>query len=449
MRFEFKLPDLAEGMVEGEVVTWLIEEGQSVQAEQPVVEMMTDKATVVITSPRAGNVLELLYGAGDIAPVGTTLFVLDVASDGSTADQEQEAATAPDPNETKKAKKPNGANVDSKEKEAKVALQAPTPERTSTRVPRGAGKALATPATRRLARELGVDIGLVSGTGSAGRVSKEDVVNFSKGPAATPAPSAAPPSTAAPKAPTLARPPASAQGAPEEREERIPIRGLRRAIYETMTRSKTTAAHFTYVDEVECTNLVQARQRLRPAAEAAGVRLNYLPFIAKAVLLSLRAFPKMNASVDDAAGEIVMKGHHHLGIAAATDAGLTVPVVRHASNLTLLRLASEIAALGEKARTNSLSPQDLGGSTFTLTSLGKLGGLLATPIINHPEVAILGVHLMEPRAVVRDGEIVARQMMNISLSFDHRVIDGHEGAAFAAQIKRYLEDPELMMLEMV
>jgi pyruvate dehydrogenase E2 component (dihydrolipoamide acetyltransferase) len=235
----------------------------------------------------------------------------------------------------------------------------------------------------------------------------------------------------------------------EESEDRQRVRGLRRAIHDAMARSKSTAAHFTYVDDVDCTNLVAARTRLKPVAESMGIRLNYLPFIAKAALLALNTHTKMNASMDDEAGEIVTKHHRHLGIAAATDAGLTVPTIKHADRLTLLELAASINDLGNKARTNTLAPHEIGGSTFTITSLGKLGGMFATPIINYPEVAILGIHRMEPRAVVRDGEIVARQMMNISLSFDHRIIDGHEGAAFAEHIKRYLEDPELMLLEMI
>ncbi|TNF26913.1 MAG: 2-oxo acid dehydrogenase subunit E2, partial [Deltaproteobacteria bacterium] len=252
------------------------------------------------------------------------------------------------------------------------------------------------------------------------------------------------PTPAAPAYSYAPRPAASG----EETEERVKLRGLRRAIYETMARSTSTAAHFTYVDEVECDNLVAARSRLKAAAEARGVRMTYLPFIAKATLLALRRFPKMNASMDDAAQEVVLKRYYHLGIAAATPPGLVVPVIKHADQLTLLDLAGHIQDLGHRARDGRLRPDELKGSTFSITSLGKLGGLHATPVINHPEVAILGIHQMQKRAVVRDDAIVIRTMMNLSLSFDHRVIDGHEGAAFAAEIKRYLEDPELMMLEM-
>ncbi|PKN55226.1 MAG: 2-oxo acid dehydrogenase subunit E2 [Deltaproteobacteria bacterium HGW-Deltaproteobacteria-14] len=466
MRLDFKLPDLAEGMIEGEIVAWLVKPGDVVRAEQPIVEVMTDKATVVIPSPHDGTISELAYAAGDIALVGTSLWIMEVAADvevtqvatTSVQDGAPSSAEEPAPVEVRGASLGAGAGS--------VAAAAPAPR--VARIPRGAGKAIATPGTRRLARELGVDIAEIVGSGKGGRVTKEDVQAhardaelgpaadvvaptthaMSHGPshpaaaAATPAPAAARPAT-----PAYSYAPRDATGG-DETEERVKLRGLRRAIYETMARSTSTAAHFTYVDEVDCENLVTARGRLKAAAEARGVRMTYLPFIAKATLLALRRFPKMNASMDDAAQEVVLKRYFHLGIAAATPPGLVVPVIKHADQLTLLDLAGHIQGLGERARDGRLRPDELKGSTFTITSLGKLGGLMATPVINHPEVAILGVHQMQKRAVVRGDAIVARTMMNLSLSFDHRVIDGHEGAAFAQEIKRYLEDPELMMLEM-
>ncbi len=431
MRYEFKLPDLAEGMVEGEIVGWLVATGDAVIAEQPMVEVMTDKATVVISSPRSGTVLELGYQSGDLAPVGTTLFVLDVEGDaGEVAETKVETSA------------PQAAPAAAPKTEAAPAYSASAVDAPPA-VTRGAGKSVATPATRRLARELGVDVGQVEGSGPGGRVTPEDVRAFVESRSRSHASAPVSAASAHAMAPLIAR-----RATGEESETRTPLRGLRRAIHDTMARSKRTAAHFTYVEEIDCTNLVQARERLKAAADAAGVRLSYLPFIAKASLLAMRAFPKMNATMDDAAGEFVQWGHHHLGIAAATDAGLTVPVIRFASDLTLIELSARIVDLSDKARRNRLSPEEARGSTFTITSLGKIGGLFATPIINHPEVAILGIHKMEPRAVVRDGAIVARQMMNISVSFDHRVIDGHEGAAFAQRIKTYLEDPDLMLLEM-
>jgi pyruvate dehydrogenase E2 component (dihydrolipoamide acetyltransferase) len=229
-------------------------------------------------------------------------------------------------------------------------------------------------------------------------------------------------------------------------DERIPLRGLRRKIAQKMQQSKNTAAHFTYVDEVDMTELVALRERSRRAAEERGVRLTYLPFIAKAVVAALRRFPMLNATLDDEKGEIVVRRSYHLGIAVATDDGLIVPVLRDADQKNLFELGREIDALGEKARTGKLAPGEASGSTFTITSLGKLGGLFATPIINHPEVAILGVHEIKKRPVVVEGQIVIRDIMLLSVSFDHRLIDGHVGAAFAQQVKSYLEDPHLLFL---
>lgn len=454
MRFEFKLPDLAEGMIECELVTWLVAAGDALKPEQPVAEVMTDKATVVIPSPVGGKVLELPHKPGDIVKVGSTLFVIAAEGDAPTQRQAGGHTTEDAPVTTSGPATQAAARpvVATEAPPAAVATAAPAvvaaPQAIATSavptVPRGPSKALAAPATRRLARELGIDIGEVVGSGPAGRVTSEDVERHGAGARAPMAAVAA--SVAAPKA---AWTPAARATSDGEVEERVKLRGLRRAIYETMARSKATAAHFTYVDEVDCEALVAAREALVGPAEKKGVKLTYLAFIAKAALLAIQRFPKINAEMDDAAQELVLKKYVHLGIAAATDPGLIVPRIRHAERLSILDLAGHIGDLAERARTNKLRPDEVKGSTFTITSLGKLGGLFATPIINHPEVAILGIHQMSKRAVVLDDDrIVARRRMNISLSFDHRVIDGHEGAAFAQAIKGYLEQPELMLLEM-
>lgn len=454
MRYEFMLPDLAEGMVEGELVGWLVDIGDEVKAEQPVAEVMTDKATVVIPSPVAGAILELPWQTGDIVKVGQPLMVFD--AEGATPTPQRSQGGHVDPSEPSES--PAAASVPV-EVEA-VAAPTPTPagvstpaprEPLATPVPRGA-RALAAPATRRLAREMGIDIAEVTGTGPGGRVTPEDVYAHGR-PAPVPVPAASARRPEPSPEPEAVRPswipPAMREAGPVgEAEERQRLRGLRRAIYETMTRSKRTAAHFTYVDEVDCENLVASRDKLARSIADKGVRLTYLAFISKAVLCALPRFPKLNASIDDERQEVVLKKHVHLGIAAATEAGLVVPVIRHADRMSLLELAWHIQDLGERARTNALRPEELRGSTITITSLGKLGGLLATPIINHPEVAIIGIHQMQKRAVVLDDDrIVARRRMNLSLSFDHRLIDGHEGAAFAQAVKVYLEDPELMLLE--
>ncbi len=449
MRFEFKLPDLAEGMVEGELVGWLVAVGDKVKAEQPVAEVMTDKATVVIPSPVAGAIVELPWQPGDIVKVGQALIIFD--ADGAAPTQRTHAGHV-DPNAAPAASAPAPATAATPPATpAPTVAPAPAPTAPAPApVPRGT-RALAAPATRRLARELGVDIGQVTGSGPGGRVTPEDLQTHARpAPAPTRKPDAAPatPAPARVQAPSWA--PSTRAAAVGESEERQKLRGLRRAIYDTMSRSKRTAAHFTYVDEVDCENLVVARDKLGKVAETKGVRLTYLAFIAKAMLAALPRFPKLNSTLDDDKQEVVLKKHVHLGIAAATEPGLVVPVIRHADRMSILDLAWHIQDLGERAKTNKLRPDELKGSTITITSLGKLGGLFATPIINHPEVAIMGIHQMSKRAVVLDDDrIVARRRMNISLSFDHRLVDGHEGAAFAQAIKVYLEDPELMLLEAV
>ncbi len=292
----------------------------------------------------------------------------------------------------------------------------------------------ATPVTRKVAAEHGIDLAGVPGTGPGGRILKSDVLSAVGG--AAPAPAAAP------------RPaPRAVSGA---EEERIPIRGLRKRIAEKMARSKRTAAHFTFVEEVDCTRLVELRSRINAAqAEAeGGVKLSFLPFIVKALVEGLRRFPTLNASVDDDKNELVIKHRYNVGVAAATPDGLIVPVIHDADRRSLRELASEIARLAADARAGKSRLDDLQGGTITITSLGPIGGFFATPVINHPEVAIFGIHKMKPTPVVRDGQIVVRDVMHVSCSFDHRVIDGSVGAQFTYEVIKYLENPELLMLEL-
>jgi pyruvate dehydrogenase E2 component (dihydrolipoamide acetyltransferase) len=418
--YEFILPDIGEGVVEAEVVRWLVHEGEDLAEDQPMVELMTDKATVQIPSPKQGRVLRLEVEEGKIALVGKPLIVLDVS--GATG------AVALSKGGNGHARSAGTISA------GPSAMTAPTGSPSLE-----AGRVLAAPATRRLARELGVDLRSVVGTGPSGRVTSDDV-RAAGGPHAGARPATATSPLARPSD-AAARPPVTSVA-----DERIPLRGLRRKIAQKMQQSKNTAAHFTYVDEVDMTELVALRERSRRAAEERGVRLTYLPFIAKAVVAALRRFPMLNATLDDEKGEIVVRRSYHLGIAVATDDGLIVPVLRDADQKNLFELGREIDALGEKARTGKLAPGEASGSTFTITSLGKLGGLFATPIINHPEVAILGVHEIKKRPVVVEGQIVIRDIMLLSVSFDHRLIDGHVGAAFAQQVKSYLEDPHLLFL---
>jgi pyruvate dehydrogenase E2 component (dihydrolipoamide acetyltransferase) len=399
MSFDFYMPDIGEGVVEGEIVAWKVKVGDKVKLDQPLVEVMTDKATVELPSPRAGTISKINFKDGDICPVGKVLVVID---DGS-------AAASPSPTPTPTATPSNGSS----------GIQVVDASQDRERV-------LATPATRRLARQLGVEIGQVPATGKHGRVTAEDVKSFQEAPAA-------------PKH-------AVAKGG---EEERIPLRGMRKRIAESMARSVHTAAHFTYVEEIDMTELVSVRERAKARASERGVKLTYLPFIVKAVVSGLKKWPQLNASLDESTQEIVRKKYYHIGIAAQGPQGLAVSVVREADKRSIFDLSREIDRLGDAVRAGTATRDELVGSTFTISSLGKLGGVLATPIINFPEVAILGVHKIEERPAVRNGQIVARHLMNLSISVDHRLADGWDGAMFLQDVKALLEDPTTMFMEMV
>lgn len=442
--YEFILPDIGEGVVEAEVIRWLVAEGEEIAEDQPMIEVMTDKATVQIPSPKKGRVAKRMVEEGQIALVGKVLVVFELVG-GTTKSAPPASAKAGNGHaHGAHAPGPKPSNLGATAPSASVAPRVPqvTEAPSAAALTPGDGRALAAPATRRLARELGVDIQTVPGTGRGGRVTNEDVRAQQSGAPASAQALVHVPAVGGTLAPLFISQDAAL-------EERIPLRGLRRKIAQKMSESKNTAAHFTYVDEVDMTELVALRARARKAAEDRGVKLTFLPFVAKAVIAALKRFPMLNATLDDARGEIVQKRYFHIGVAAATDDGLLVPVVRDADKKSLFDIAREIEALGEKARTGKLGPGEASGSTFTLTSLGKLGGLFATPIINHPEVAILGIHEIKKKPVVVDGQIVIRDIMLLSVSFDHRVIDGHVGAAFAQQVRAYLQDPHLLFLELV
>jgi len=398
MAREFKLPDIGEGVHEGEVVKWFVKEGDAVKENDPVVEVMTDKVTVQVPSPVTGKILQLRAKEGEVVKVGSTLVVFGEAG---------ETVPAPTPTATPTASATPAPP-------SRMAAPPPPPS-----IP---GEVLAAPAVRRLARELNVDLAAVRGSGPQGRITEDDVRRGTKGPVAP------------------ARP-AVAAAVPAGAEERIPIHGLRKRIFEKMAKSNATAAPFTYVEEIDMSQLVPLRDHLKETADRKGIKLTFLPFFIKAVVAALAEFPTLNASVDDERGELVVKRYYHIGIATATDEGLTVTVVHDAGKRDLWDLAREIDRLTTAARDKKLSLPDVQGSTFTITSLGKEGGILATPIINWPEVAILGIHKIEKRPVVRDDHVVIRDMMYLSCSFDHRVIDGHVGAAFVQSVRNHLEHP--------
>jgi len=433
--FRFILPDIGEGVVEAEVQQWFVQPGDHVAEDQPLVEVMTDKATVTIPSPRRGTITKLLYRVGQVAKVHEPILemVEDVKpSDVPTADGGPERPMpAPEP-------EPGGEALER-------AAAAPRPP---------GGKALATPAVRSLARQLGVDLAAVAGTGPGGRVTKEDLQSHRPGgnghapepAAAHPAP---PPRPQRPAPFEESLPVQPLPRPPPTDDEVVPLRGVRRRIAERMAQSKRTAAHFTFVEQVDVTELVRVKERIATAAREQGVKVTFLPFVVKAVVAALKKHPWLNATLDEARSEIRLRRQYHIGIATATEGGLVVPVVRNADRFSLLDLAREIDRLATATKAGKARPEEMSGSTFTITSLGAQGGLLATPVINFPEVAILGLHRIRPTPLVRDGQIVARDVMNVSLSSDHRVVDGHVAAAFAYTVIGYLEDPNLLFMEMI
>jgi pyruvate dehydrogenase E2 component (dihydrolipoamide acetyltransferase) len=434
-RLDFKLPDIGEGVTEGEIVEWFVGAGDTVAEDDPMVEVMTDKATVTIGAPCDGRVERVCFEVGRVARVGQVILTLesDAASNVSAAQRSSRPpATAVGDIQDRLpgaglfgTETGNGGGTRRSSVRPAAAAHRRAVRTSASAVGEIAyfqAKPLATPATRRLANEMGVDLRRVRPSGEGGRVTRDDVRGSLRGEM------------------TEDRPHAPL-------EERQPIVGLRRKIAERMHHAKTTAAHFTFVEECDASRLVNLRQQLLPEAERQGVRLTFLPFIIKAVTGALRRHPVLNSAVDERTNELVYKKYYNVGVATATEGGLTVPVVQNADRLRLFELAKRIERLSRSAQDGTLAPADLRNSTFTVTSLGKQGGLLATPILNHPEVGILGVHRIKERPVVRDGEIVVGKVMLLSLSLDHRIVDGHVGAAFAYDVIETLENPERLFYE--
>ncbi len=452
---DFSLPDIGEGVAEGEITKWLVKEGDSVTEDQPMVEVMTDKATVEIGSPVDGTVHELLHAEGTTVPVGDVLLVLASTSGAPPKSGHGHGGAKPAAASAGGAASSGGASGGTAVREAPApAARATTladtglPDRAD-----GSRRVRAAPAVRRLAREMGLDIGGLNGSGPNGRVTMDDVRRAGQGaPPARPATSA--PARQAPSAPSRPATPSAplpAVKAPSPTElqgdERVPLRGLRKRIAAQMRVSKHTAAHFAYVEEIDVTELVKTRKAAKPVAEDKGVKLTYMPYIIKAACTALREFPLLNASLDEEAQELVYHGEINMGIAVDTPDGLIVPVIRNADRKSMLQNSQEMFELAERARNRKTKPEDVGGGTFTITNAGNIGGLLATPIINVPEVAIMGVHAIRRRPWVVDDEIVIRDIMYLSLSLDHRVVDGAVGAYFMNRVKEQLENPALMLLE--
>ena len=415
---DFKLPDIGEGIHEGEIVKWLVKVGEKVAADQPMVEVMTDKATVEIPSPIQGTIDTVFAKEGETIEVGKVLVVI----------REEGKAAAPAPAPKVEAKKPEAPAPKAAAPQTREVTPVATTE--SKAVPFGV---LATPATRKLARDLDLDITTVKGTGLHGRITKEDVQMAHGGhEAATPKTSH---TAVVPH--TVPSVPAPQRGALQV----IPLRGVRKKIAEAMQHSKRTAAHFTYVEEVDMSAVVALRASVADEAKRRDIKLSYLPFIIKALIPCLQEFPYLNSSLNDEKEEIVLKGDYNIGIATDTPNGLIVPVIKNADQKNIWQLATEISVLAEKARTGKIALDDLKGGTFTITNAGSIGGVFATPVINHPEVAILGVNAIRKRPVVKGDQIAIADMMFLSLSVDHRVVDGADAARFMNRMVFFLSEP--------
>ncbi len=417
MAFEFKFPDIGEGLTEGEIVRWLVKEGDEVKEGQPLVEVETDKALAEIPSPKTGVILKILAKEKEIVKVGQVIVVFG---------EKGEALAAPPP-------KPKSVGVVGELEEAPEEAPSVVAKAEPVKTALVSEHAMATPAVRALAKELGVDINKVQGTGPEGRVLEKDIRQF-----------------------------AESKEKPAEPEkkiakvkkydlygyvDRIPLRGVRRSIAKAMVKSKYTAPHVTAMDEADVTMLWKIREKEKKAAEKKGIKLTILPFIVKAVIAGLSEHPYLNASLDDENEEIVLKKYFNIGFATDTPEGLMVPVVKNAKDKSILQLAEELTRLAAKARDRTIDLADLKGGTFTISNYGALGGIYATPIINYPEVAILGVGKIKDTPVVRNGKLVVRKILSLSLSFDHRVVDGGEGARFLNTVIARLEDPDLILLE--
>ena len=396
MPIELKLPDVGEGIAEGEIVRWLVAEGAQVKEDDPLVEILTDKANVEIPSPVSGTVVKILASPGQLVKVGELLALIEPAAGQAIAGRH--VAVSPD-------------------RPASASPEAPEPGKGSPsgKAAGAGGEVLATPVVRKLAKDLGVELENVPGTGPGGRITEADVRR-----------------AAGPRAPA---------GIPEvsASEERIPFKGRRRMIARKMVAAKSRVPHALLVDEADVSGLLAERAKMREIGEREGVRITILPFIMKAVAGALRRHPALNASLDEEREEIVLKKTFDIGMAVDAEDGLVVPVVRNAGAKSVIELAGEIERLSAAAREGTLAPGELSGGTFTISSVGSIGGLFSYPIINVPEAAVLAAHKIVTRPVVRDGEIVPREMMYLSLSFDHRIVDGGEATRFLNEVVRRIE----------
>ena len=425
MAFEFKLPDVGEGLTEGELLAWLVKEGDLVKEGQPLARVETDKAVVEIPAPRDGIILQLKFSEGAVIQVGEVFVVLGEPEEKAAEVSRETPATAPQV----------GVGVVGVLEEAPPE-PAPEPGRA----------ALATPVVRKLAKDLGVDLNKIVGSGPEGRILEDDVQQAAS--AARPAAIAEPPQE--PEKPTAAEPAATARKIKKYDFygyiEHVPFKGIRKTAARNVSRSQRTAVTVTATDEADITELQGLKARTQTRAQSHNVHLTLLPFVIRAVVAALKDHPYLNATLDEEAEDIILKKYYNIGVATDTPEGLLVPVIKNAGDKSIFELAQEIQKLAAKARDRSIDLADMQGGTFTITNYGAIRGIFGTPIINYPEVAILGIGRLQELPRVRSGNIEIRQILPISLSFDHRVVDGGQAARFLQQFIAYVEDPALILV---
>jgi len=452
--YEFRLPDIGEGIHEGEVVKWFVAKGDKINEDDILLEIQNDKAVVEIPSPVTGTVEEILAAEGTVSIVGDVLIRFDAPGyEDVKSEEDDNAETDAQVQATAEAGQPIVKEEAPKDEPAatvaapSASVQAQTDVDPNRRI-------IAMPSVRKFAREQGVEIQQVAGSGKNGRVLKEDIESFKNGgqtQAAAPAAvdqagqaESVAQETSAP-VPVPVPVPVHLEGDfPETREK---MSGIRKAIAKAMVNSKHTAPHVTLLDEVDVTELVAHRKKFKDIAAEKDIKLTYLPYVVKALVSTLREFPAFNSSLDDATQEIVQKHYYNIGIAADTDRGLLVPVIKHADRKSIFAISDEINSLAVKARDGKLSPAEMKGASCSITNIGSAGGQWFTPIINHPEVAILGIGRIAEKPVVKNGEIVAAPMLALSLVFDHRMIDGATAQHALNHLKRLLANPELLLME--
>ncbi|CAH0263043.1 dihydrolipoamide acetyltransferase family protein [Peribacillus sp. NPDC101481] len=451
MAFQFRLPDIGEGIHEGEIVKWFVKPGDKIQEDDVLCEVQNDKAVVEIPSPVEGTVEEILVQEGTVAVVGDVLVTFDAPgyenlqfkgdhgeeakAEGEKNTEAQVQATAEAGQEVKKEAAPVQENSGVTGAGAQPQVEA-DPSR----------RIIAMPSVRKYAREQGVNIREISGSGDNGRIMKEDIDAFKNGKTAPQQPAAQSEASQQNDTETTEKQKVSIPEGqyPETREK---MSGMRKAIAKAMVKSKQTAPHVTLMDEVDVTLLVAHRKKFKEIAAEKGIKLTFLPYVVKALTSALREFPMLNTSFDDEASEIIHKHYYNIGIAADTDKGLLVPVVKDADRKSTFAISQEINELATKARDGKLAPNEMKGASCSITNIGSAGGQWFTPVINHPEVAILGIGRIAEKAIVRDGEIIAAPVLALSLSFDHRMIDGATAQHALNHIKKLLNDPELLLME--